>query len=483
MKRKVWPLVPALFAIGALTTFLFAQTPQGTTTGKVGDAMALLKDGQPQQAQELIATIPQGDPEYPAAQCCQALCLYELKDNLGFLNVMKSPVIMEAVIAPAIREELDYKHIKALFQYRQFEEVLPAIKRYQTGNTNSAELRAVAEYELAALFERGMKKTTEACRSKDTNVFNKRWPEGKANLETFLARSRAFTGTNYSQLPNRIYQEDIWMARVTLGEGENVLGEIPTNNISVRERVSFLRVQLYFKLQPEQLERNAELMDGFLREFPDSKHQRRVEFDVAVVHFRLGEALCRAAEAAEATNDSTGALQKWANARRHFELQRELQRRAVVDKDSNIEPSDIRDMKEDMLYGLLLEKDYVGLSAQTSAIIAESTKGDMDWLTAKLLAGMSFMMRKQPEVTNAAPIFDEILAVDFSGKPDHDSLMMVAAKWRVHVALRTRDKEKTKQLIEWVRDSHCTKNMKEDFLKDHTRAAEWASKLDGEMKN
>ena len=91
MKRNLLGWLLVVLVSGAIATYVLAQPVASTgTTGKIADAVTLLNDGKPQQAQELLATIAPGEPDYPAAQCYRLLCLHALKDYAGFLTNAES---------------------------------------------------------------------------------------------------------------------------------------------------------------------------------------------------------------------------------------------------------------------------------------------------------------------------------------------------------------------------------------------------------
>jgi hypothetical protein len=301
--------------------------------------------------------------------------------------------------------------------------------------------------------------------------------DGTANLEQFLSLTSSFKGTNYSVIPKHVLKEDVWVARMALGDEDAALKEIPVEDSAARERFSLLRVRLSQKVQPDGIERNLQLMTSFIKDFPESGSRKRVEFDMANISFPRGKQLCAEADAAEKAGDAETASAKRALASRYFEIQRLVQSRAVVDKESGIETSDIFDLRGDLLYGYFLEKKEADLSALTASIISESVPGDLNWMLAKFFDGVALLNRSK--TSDAIKIFDEILALDFKNKPDHDHLVIAAAKWRIHIALNAGDRQRAGALIQWVQEANCTKDSKAGFLKSHASLAP-AQKLDSE---
>ena len=473
MKRNSILWISVVLVLGSIATYVLAQQVSSSgATGRLGDAVALINDGKPQPARDVIATIPQSDPGYAAAQCYDALCLYQMTNRFGFYNAMKSPVVKQAVIAPELRRDLDFKNIDVLFYFRKFDEALPCIESFQRANPGAAQMGAVAEYRLASLFELGMKRTQEACLNTDTNKFNQRWAVGRSNLESFLAAAATFPGTNYTVIPKHVLKEDVWVARLTLGDENATLAEVQTQDVASREKVALLRTRLYQRLQLEKTDQNIQMLGDFLKAFPDSKQRKRVEFDIAGLSFHRGKELAAEADAAERAGDAKTANEKRATARGCFATQRTLQGAVAVDKDLGIEASDVLDAREDLLFGYALEKDFTTLTQLTATILANSTPGDLNWMMAKVHDGIVLANRTPPKPAEANIIFDDLLKLGFNGRPDHDRILITAARWRVNLAVKASDLTDARRVIQVVHDGVCVANMKADFLKDHAIYAE-----------
>jgi len=475
MKRNPLAFIWLGLALGfvALVTYVLAQQslPPGAPD-KLGAAIALLNEGKPQDAKQLLATIEPGDPTYEAAKRYSALCSYELKDYLGFLKAVESFEIGAPVVPPEIQEELAFERVGALFYFRKFEDIFPKIQAFRTAHPASARLDAVAEYQMAALFERGMKKTYEAVQTRDTNRFNARWTEGRANLEEFLSLASSFPTTNYSLFPKRKLKQDLWVARVTLGDEKAALQEIPMQDAAAREKFSLLRAQLYPKIQPDRFDENLQRLADFINQFPASESRPRIEYDMARLRFRAGEQLCKEAVAAEQAGEAQTAAEKRAAARRYFDLARPAQSRAVPDKAAGVEASDICDLREDSLRSYYWEKDYAGLAARAASQVGLATPGDLDWTRGKVFHGIALSSQRPPKLSEAAAVLDEVLASGFSNDSEHNEAVIAAAKWRSYVALTSGDRAKAGEIVEWVQAGNCDKHLKADFLKVYNSVAE-----------
>jgi hypothetical protein len=337
----------------AIQTRVQAQTATDTS-GRLEEAVTLLDQGQPQAAQNVLATIGPSDPDYAEAKGYNALCLYQT-DRLKFLNAMQSPEVQITNLPSQLREELTYDQIDSLFFYRQFEKLLPRLVDFTTRYTNSPLIHAVLEYQMATWYERGMKKIYEACVARDTNVFQQRYADGRSNLVDFLKLAVALNETNYQVLPKRVLKREIWKAQIALGEEKQAQDEVPYAD---QESEGFLSVKLHEKLQPQAADDNLRLMTNFLDEFPESKHRKRVLFDMADISFPKVEALYREARHAEYNEDTNAATSDRLEGQKYLQLTESLTNEFFVDKAAGIDASDVRDRQDDLLDGYYLEKDY-----------------------------------------------------------------------------------------------------------------------------
>jgi tetratricopeptide (TPR) repeat protein len=466
MKRNLLLWVIATLACGSLT-YLAAQQGILKNANRFEKAIALYHGGNAQQAKDVISGISEQDPDYGAARCYNALCLYELKDYVGFYREMELPVVKKTVVPQAIREDLAFKHIDVLFYLRRFEDIFPRIQAFQNEFPGSAHLNPVTEYRMAALFERGMKKAIETSNLKDPEQSKKRWAEATANLQEFLTLVESFTGATYTIHPKRVLKEDVWSARIVLGDETAALEEIPLNDAAGREKLSLLRIYVYQKLQPDQVDKNLQMMSEFLQLFPATRSRPRVEFDMADIAFHQGERLAKEADEVERAGDTPAAQEKRLAARRYFEMGRPLQSAVKEDKASGIEASDIRELQEGLLCSYYWEQDYDNLTTRTTSLLASSAPGDENWLRAKVFNGAALVRRAAPQLDEAAATFDEVLAFGFKNKSSHDRFIAMSARWRFYIALRIGDEKKARELVQWMQAADCTKNIKAAFLKDH----------------
>ena len=462
-------LIAAMFAIVSAAYVLAQQIAPANGAGKLNDAIGLLNEGKPNEARGVITNIPPSDPEHGAAQYYDALALSESKDHLGLLHKLDALKTNNANVSPQLKEELAVRQMEAQFHYRKFDDLLKHAATFKQEYANSAQASVVTEHQLAALFERGMKKTTEACSSKDPTVFNQRWTEGKANLEQFLALAASFTSTNYTRIKKHTLSEDIQVARLTLGDEKAVLEEAAIQDDAVREKVGVMRVNLYKKLQPENVDRNLELMKDFITQFPESKSRKRVEFDMANISFPSGKQMRLEAEALEQAGDANGAEARRELASKYFELQRNLKNQKA-DSTAGVDATDVFDLRGDLLYGYFLEKNFDQLSNLTATLLAEAKPGDALWAMAKVYQGIALQSQSPANAKEAAAVFDEVLALEFTNKPERDYYLILAARWRANIAVAADDKARAEAIVKWVQDAKCAKELKVSFLSDYAPA-------------
>jgi hypothetical protein len=467
MKRISFPLMLAAVLTGALATIVFAQQLGTTTsTAKLSQAESLLQQGKPQAARDVIATIDVLDANYALGRCFDLLCLHALKDYRGVVTNAGSVVVASANLTPVLRENLSFAHADALFQLKQHESVLPKLQAFCRDHPASSRVALVREYELASLFEFGMKQTGHASRLTDAAAYQAKWTAASSKLQEFL-RLAAQQGTNYAFLSKRSLNEDVWTARLTLGEEQAVMDEARKADAATLEKISFLRVKLYQRLQPEQVDRNLQLMGDFLRQFPDAQGAKRVRFDAAGLSFQRGKELILAADAADTTGDAATAREKRNLARQHFGTMRALQAVTVEDTEAGIGAPDIRDLQEDLLCSYALEKNYNTVLSLASDLIAGSAPGELKWIMGKEYYGIVLANQDPPQTAQAISIFDDLLKLGFTGKPEHDRLMITVARWRVTLALRQSDLAGARQVIRQVQDGPCANNMKKEFLLEY----------------
>lgn len=462
-----WVLsLPIMLLMGfALYTLAQSETTSSRSS-KLQEAVELINDGKPLEARQILTNIPPNDPDHPTAKGYDAIAMYKADDKLRFLKAMEALKTNAASIPSELKQDLAVKEMDAWLHYRKFDELLSASQSFGQENKNSARRDEVAEYRMAALWERGMKKADEASRMTGDQS-QQQWAGGKTNLEEFLAAASVFVGTNYSHLKKRDLRHDVWTARITLGNEQAVLEEILPDDLAGREQFGLLRVQLYQKLQPDRTDRNLQMMKDLLEEFPETKSRKRLEFDIASLSFSLGEKLCKEADKVGNSQTNSEVAEKRSAAGAHFAIFRSIQSQVVVDKQSGIEVSDVLDLRGDFLYSYFLEKNFTQLAVETARLLAEAQPGDLKWVMAKVYEGILLQNQTPPQTDKAAAVFDEVLGLGFKNRPDHDYYMLLATKWRIHVAQFSNDPAKARELVSWVRDGSCRKDQKVKFLKEY----------------
>ncbi len=458
MKRNAFFGLALIMACGGLVAYVLAQqAAPAHPESKLSLAETLIQAGQPEAARELLATIPANDPEYAAGKHYDALALATTQDRLGFLNAMEKLPALPANVSPAVALELTVRHIEALSFYRKFEELLPKALTFQEQHADAPDAAAVREHLLAGLFERGLKKTFEAGKLKDEK-FQQRWTEGRANLEQFLALAAAFPVTNYTVLPKRNLRDDLWRARVILGDEATALAEITAQNAAEREKFSLLRVLLYPKIQPNYADLNLHRMSNFLAQFPESRSRVKVEFEMANVALLEGE---RLVSKARLTPDAKTAAVPRAAAVTYLELAQGLFPRVVEDKEAGIGATELREARVRMLRVFYAQDDWASLSERAAQLLADAPE-EKEWLVIKLYAAAG--LARERKLTEAASAFDEVLAIGFRGTPSYDGLLISAARWRIRVARQSGDDAAARRVVEQVRNADCYGSIKRTFL-------------------
>lgn len=430
MKTKRFLHLRAALAVCASVGYGVAQLA-GSTEPKILDQVAsLIAAGKPAEARNIIATIPTNAPEYRIGKFYDALAFHVAGDQLGFFKALEKLPEDATGVPVEVAEDLAAREVQTLHFFRKFDELLSKAREFVQNHAGSTRCASVKDYLLAGLFDRGMKKTEEACRTRDESVYNRRWPEGKANLEEFLALAASTRATNYWALPKRSFRQDKWVARLTLGDEKVLLEEVPAEDAVTLEGISYLRVQLYHKLQREKLDQNIGLAESFLRDYPQTKHRKRLEFDLATLYFRKGERLAKQADADETARKTTEAESNRAQARAYFEKHRALQVE-MPDKDAGIEASDLLEMRADLLYGYILDKRYEQVTRLTAEMLVQYPQGSVGWSMAKVNDGCVALRQAAPDVRQAIKYFEQVIELGFKDKPDHDYYVLLATKWRI----------------------------------------------------
>ena len=119
----------------------------------------------------------------------------------------------------------------------------------------------------------------------------------------------------------------------------------------------------------------------------------------------------------------------------------------------------------DIYYG---EKDYRRVTALALGMISNSAPGDLSWTVGKLYEGIGLVRQIPRQTVQAAAVFDEILAFDYTNLPGRDHYILGAAKWRIYAASLLGDTTKGPELVRWVQNQPFRSDLKASFLKEYT---------------
>ena len=415
---------------------VLTQTPAPTDSSVLlAEAIALLAEDKPQDALAVIDGISATDAAYNVAQSYKALCLYALGDKKGFWKTLDPKPVRDAIPA-AIKEDVWVKQMDAFLQFGKFESLTRKLNEFAEGYPASARMAQVEQYQLAGLFEKGRKVARDAFRSTEDERFDAHWRVAQTNLQQFVQAAARFS--DYTALPGRSLQDDVWVARLLLGEEAALLAEVTDK--AGQEQLTLLRLELAVDLERESVDANLERLEEFLSAFPEPAERERVEKAAAILHFRKGRQLALSGEAEQA--------------REYFAAQRALEDQDVA-------------MLEDRLYSLMLEADFKTLAALTTAVTASSSPGELEWMEGKLFD--AFGAISQARTNEAVVVLDDVIGTAATFKDDkaQDRLLLNAVKWQIHLALASGDRTKAETLARWVQHSDCPKHYKFPFLKDH----------------
>ena len=439
-----------------LTAFIstFAQ-PANDSTDKLETAVGLLNAGKPKEARAVLATIDKADPAFTAATGYDALCLYQL-DKQKFMRVVESPALQAAELPKPLREELDYKQIDVLFFYRNFEKLLPQVAEFSLKYGDSPRLSSMMEYQMAGLYERGMKNLRDATFTRgskgDKNAADtaQRMQDGQNNLEQFLKLATDSERNGYQTLTNRDLATEVVKAMAALGGEDEALKLVP---LAERENMALALVQLHNKNDTD-ADANLRRMANFLNDFPHSKYRSRVQYDMAGVSLNEAQRLAFT----ERQRDKAAP---------YLEQAHRLFSGVVEDKEAGVLAADVQEAQGKMLSVYCQERDYASLSRWAAQLMTNAPAGSRTWLAAKLYNAYGLVYQKR--LDEAATELDEILATGFKGIPTSDGLLISAAEWRIVVAKHTKDEATVQRIAQQVQDSKCYDSLKRTFADVYKR--------------
>lgn len=394
-------------------------------------------------------------PASTEALCYQILDLHGLNDHHASMELLGALDIGAAEVPPEFREDLAWARIDGLFYFRKFEEIFPAIEAFRSAYPASGRLDAVAEYELAARFERGQKKIIEAAQLKGEKAAQRR-VEGGTDLTSFLLLAASHPAGDYAVLSSRSLQDDRWTARVILGEKAAILEEVSAGGGADGERFHLLCALLYPKIQPEKADENLKVMADFREAFPESESWPRVELEMAGVALREGERLAMTSGSAEAKS--------------YLDFTREWFGRVVADDDAGIEvegiaEADVWDAREGMMRACFWQKDDGQLADWTEGALSIAEPGDKRWRQAKLFDALALI--RQSRFAQADPLLGDVADLGFTGQPGNDGVTLEAVRWLAFIALREDKPGAIRKLVRDVRNSECVENIKKPFVKEY----------------
>ncbi len=468
------------------TLTIRALAQSAATPTQLEAALTLLQAGEAGQAQPLFAAIGESSPTYEIARAYEAVCRYEICRASGtnsyqwFLDALTSPVLQQASLPLELREDLAFKQVDALYQSRQFgaPDAIPLIAGFKAEYPGSTRMAALAEYELAAWFERGMQQVYGASLD-ETKRFPKSWTNGLACLQQFLSRVQDFPTEDYSVLRDRTLAEDLQLALAVSGAETGTPKEVSIRDEVRRQNYGLMRIGLHQKLRPEEWEQNLQMLAdcrATLQALPVSRDRARWQRHLAAFAFRTGERL-HAEAAGTAPHETETIAAKRAVAGRYFEAARVVQRLVVEQEWTRTGPTDMALLWVASFNSHYCERDYAGLLAATVAQLAHAAPGSPDWLAAKLYHGVALNHQTPPQSGAAAAAFEEVLSYGFQGLQKdavHDHMVLSAARWRIHLALHAGEPAAALKVVQSFAQDQRESKPKEKFLEDHAWVVAWA---------
>lgn len=318
----------------------------------------------------------------------------------------------------------------------------------------------MTEYRLASLFERGMKKAFEGAVLSDPAKSAARWAEARANLGAFLSMARG--KVVYTVLPKRDLEEEVWAARLALGDEATLFAEVLDDDKARRERLSLVRLRVYKKLYTEQADRLLELMHAFVREFPDSTDRPKVEYELADLGFKLAERAWLELRKSSAQTNGV-ASESWAVMLRYNKLGRDVAGRLLHQKIALLEQQDYLHLCQDYLNSFYAEGDYEQLAHEAESLLGRYETGSLGWVMRRVYDGVVLAGQNPARLAEADAVFEQVLSLGFSGKSSSDQWISCAAKWRAYIALARGEWAAAQAVAKWVETAPCSKELKREF--------------------
>jgi hypothetical protein len=416
---------------------------------KLNQGIALLKQGRVDEAHAILTNLPAGSPVYGQAKAYGALCRYAKGDHKKFLSALESPEVKAAALPDDVREDLDYKQIDSLMYFRKFDEILPKAEQFARLHADSPRAQAMAEYQLASLYERGMKKLTEAAQLRakgETAGADKHLHEGEDNLGRYLKLAAEGQRDGYETLTGRNLQAEAAETLAALGGEDQALKLEALGNL---EETAFAMAQLHKKIDAD-ADAKLRRMTNFLNDFPKSKHRQRLQYDIANVVLEEGWRLAWKSKPVQAAI--------------YLDQARAMFSGVVVDKEAGVDETDVMESQKGIMRAFYAKQDYAGLSSWVAHCVTNVPAGGKDWLAFKLYDAAGLACQKKS--AEAAAELEELLTIGFKGQPGYDGLLVSAAKWRIRVAKQTGDTATIQRMAQLVEKSDCYGSIKRTFTQN-----------------
>ena len=469
----------ALLAGAAGVTLVRAQRTAAprATPGPLATALTCYEAGQFELARQQFAAVATNDAAYPLALAYDALCRYELCRAKGknqyqwFLNALNGRAWGDdALLPPALREELAFKEVDARYRRWRFgdDAVAEAAGRFLALFPASAQRGAAAEYAVAGRWERGLDLLSETSYHAAEH-WQDCWTNGLANLEQFLQAAAKLPAGGYGHLTERSLERDLAAAVLLIAGEPGRLGEVAAGDAVTRERLGLVRVVLQQRLHPEQVEENLDALAAFVAELertPASSQRRLVEKRLANFGFVTGEWLYKRA-GGDAAQRAAGS--------EYFEMARALQERLVATWPSGADEDGLRALWHARFDSYCWENKNAALLAEAAGLRTNSP-GSRLWLLGRWYEGIGLTRTDPPQSAAAAAAFEEVMGWGFApaaakDQRGRDALVLGATRWRIGLAMQARDHAKVRALMQWVEQSSCEAKLKEEFQQAYAALA------------
>jgi hypothetical protein len=155
------------------------------------------------------------------------------------------------------------------------------------------------------------------------------------------------------------------------------------------------------------------------------------------------------------------------NALQYLAAARARLERVQKDYAGEVSVSDLRDLREDELCGYVGERDYSGLQRAAAALAEKARPGESEWMLGHIYQAIALHRQSPPANTEASALLEAVVALGFSGKKEHDRLVLLATRWRAYLAATEQDVRRVVALFKVVAGSPCAKELKQPFLEEY----------------